>query len=67
MTDIGRVALAARVFTIAALTALAGLAGPRFLIGAGVVAVAAAVAVVAVDVDNKKTKYKCGMCIRRNW
>ena len=45
MTDIGRVALAARVFTIAALTALAGLAGPRFLLGAGMVAVAAAVAI----------------------
>ena len=45
MTDIGRVALAARVFTIAALTALAGLAGPHFLIGTALVGVTAAVAV----------------------
>ena len=44
MTDIGRVALAARVFTIAALTALAGLAGTSFLLGAGLVALTAATA-----------------------
>jgi signal transduction histidine kinase len=46
VTDIGRVALAARVFTIAALLALAGLAGPDFLTGTGLVAVTAAVALV---------------------
>jgi signal transduction histidine kinase len=44
VTDIGRVALAARVFTIAALIALGGLAGAHFLIGAGLVALTAAVA-----------------------
>jgi signal transduction histidine kinase len=45
VTDVGRVAFAARVFTIAALAALAALAGPKFLVGAGLVAIAAAVAV----------------------
>ena len=44
VNDIGKVALAARVFTIAALTALAGLAGTRFLAGTGAVALAAAIA-----------------------
>lgn len=34
MTDVGRVALAARVFTVAALTSLAAVAGPQFLEGA---------------------------------
>ncbi len=46
MTDVGRVALAARVFTIAALTSLAALAGPGYLAGALLVAVSAAVATV---------------------
>ena len=44
MTDVGRVALAARVFTIAALTSLAALAGPGYLDGALLVALTAAVA-----------------------
>ncbi len=46
MTDVGRVALAARVFTIAALTSLAALAGPGYLEGALLVAVIGAVATV---------------------
>ena len=46
MTDVGRVALAARVFTIAALTSLAALAGPGYLDGALLVAVTATVATV---------------------
>ena len=44
VTDVGRVALAARVFTIAALASLAALAGPRYLEGALLVALTAAVA-----------------------
>ena len=44
VTDVGRVALAARVFTIAALTSLAALAGPEYLDGALLVALTAAVA-----------------------
>ncbi len=46
VTDVGRVALAARVFTIAALTSLAALAGPGYLDGALLVALTAAVATV---------------------
>jgi signal transduction histidine kinase len=45
VTDVGRVALAARVFTIAALTSLAALAGPAYLKGALFVIVVAATAV----------------------
>jgi signal transduction histidine kinase len=44
VTDVARVALAARVFTIAALTSLAALAGPGYLKGALLVALTAAVA-----------------------
>ena len=44
MTDVGRVALAARVFTVAALTSLAAVAGPRYLDGALLVVLTAAVA-----------------------
>jgi two-component sensor histidine kinase len=44
VTDVGRVALAARVFTIAALTSLAALAGPAYLKGALFVIVVAATA-----------------------
>lgn len=47
MTDVGRVALAARVFTIAALTSLAALAGREYLIGALYVVLTAAVATAA--------------------
>jgi len=46
VTDVSRVALAARVFTIAALTSLATLAGPEYLAGALLVALTAAVATV---------------------
>ena len=46
VTDVSRVALAARVFTIAALTSLATLAGPEYLEGALLVALTAAVATV---------------------
>jgi signal transduction histidine kinase len=42
VTDVGRVALAARVFTIAALTSLAALAGPEYLVGALLVALTTA-------------------------
>ena len=45
MTDIGRVALAARVFTITALTSLAALAGVEYLTGALLVLLTAACAV----------------------
>lgn len=45
MTDVGRVALAARVFTIAALASLAALAGSQHLLGALLVGLTAAVAV----------------------
>lgn len=45
MTDVGRVALAARVFTVAALTSLAALAGSEYLTGAVYVVVVAVVAV----------------------
>ncbi len=49
MTDIGRVALAARVFTVAALTSLAAVAGGRYLDGAlCVVLTAAGAQVVAM-------------------
>ena len=44
VTDVSRVALAARVFTIAALTSLAALAGPGYLEGALLVSLIAAVA-----------------------
>jgi len=46
VTDVGRVALASRVFTIAALTSLAALAGLSYLQGALLVALTAAVATV---------------------
>jgi signal transduction histidine kinase len=45
VTDVGRVALAARVFTIAALTPLAALAGPEYVRGALLVALTAALAI----------------------
>ena len=45
MTDVARVALAARVFTLAALTSLAALAGPAYLVGALLVALAACTAI----------------------
>jgi signal transduction histidine kinase len=49
VTDVGRVALAARVFTVAALTSLAAVAGPRYFDGAlFVVAIAAAAQAVAM-------------------
>jgi signal transduction histidine kinase len=44
VTDVARVALAARVFTIAALTSLAALAGPGYLEGALLIALCGAVA-----------------------
>jgi signal transduction histidine kinase len=44
VTDIGRVAVAARVFTVAALTSLAAVAGPRYLEGALLVVLTAVVA-----------------------
>ncbi len=44
MTDVERVALAARVFTVAALTSLAAVAGPRYLDGALLVLLTATVA-----------------------
>ena len=44
VTDVGRVALAARVFTVAALTSLAAVAGPRYLDGALLVVLTAAIA-----------------------
>lgn len=47
MTDLARVALAARVFTLAALTSVAALSGPAFLPGALWVALVAAAAAVA--------------------
>ncbi|WP_445255887.1 sensor histidine kinase [Nocardioides aurantiacus] len=47
MTDIGRVALAARVFTLAALLPLTVLAGTGDLLGIGVVAAAALLALLA--------------------
>jgi signal transduction histidine kinase len=46
MGDVRRVALAARVFTVAALTPLAALAGPQYAWGAALVAVTAALAIV---------------------
>jgi signal transduction histidine kinase len=52
VTDIRRVALAARVFTIAALTPLAALAGPEYLRGALLVLLAAALATV-VSITRK--------------
>ncbi|MEO7351389.1 MAG: histidine kinase [Marmoricola sp.] len=52
MSNVGRVALAARVFTIAALTSLAALAGSEYLKGALLVAAAAAVA-VAVSLTHR--------------
>ena len=45
MNDVGRVALAARVFTIAALTSIAALAGEEYLKGALLVVAIAAVAI----------------------
>lgn len=45
MTDVGRVALAARVFTISALTSIATLAGSEYLKGALLVAVTAIIAI----------------------
>ncbi len=45
MTDVGRVALAARVFTIAALTPLAALAGSEYVAGALLVALTATLAI----------------------
>ncbi len=47
MTDVGRVALAARVFTVAALTSLAAVAGQRYLEGTLLVFLTAAVAQAA--------------------
>ena len=44
MTDVGRVALAARVFTVAALTSLAAVAGQRYLDGALFIILTASVA-----------------------
>ena len=44
MTDVGRVALAARVFTVAALTSLAAVAGQRYLDGALFVVLTAGIA-----------------------
>ncbi len=44
MTDVGRVAFAARVFTVAALTSLAAVAGQRYLDGALLVVLTAALA-----------------------
>lgn len=45
MTEVGRVALAARVFTIAALTSIAALAGREYLTGALLVVATAGVAI----------------------
>ena len=45
MTDVGRVALAARVFTVAALTPLAALAGTEYVEGALLVVLTAALAI----------------------
>jgi len=45
VTDVGRVALAARVFTIAALSSLAALAGSEYLLGTSFVALTAAAAI----------------------
>ncbi len=45
MTEVGRVALAARVFTIAALTSIAALAGEEYLVGALTVVGIATVAI----------------------
>ncbi len=45
MTEVGRVALAARVFTIAALTSIAGLAGADYLRSALLVVVTAVIAI----------------------
>lgn len=56
MSDIGRVALAARVFTLAALVSLAALAGPVYLRGTLAVAVIALVAVgVSLAVRARET------------
>ena len=55
MTDIGRVALAARVFTIAALTPLAALAGTEYLPGALFVALTAAAA-TALSLTHRFTE-----------
>jgi len=50
VTDIGRVALAARVFTVTALVSLGTLAGPSYLTGALLVALTAVTALVLAQV-----------------
>ena len=52
VTDVGRVALAARVFTIAVLTSLAALAGSEYLLGASLVGLTAAAA-IAVSMTHR--------------
>ena len=52
VTDVGRVALAARVFTVAALTSLAAVAGQRYLDGALFVVLTAAVAQAVAMTDG---------------
>ena len=57
MIDIGRVALAARVFTLAALTSLAALAGAQHLSGTLLVAIAAAGAVALSGDGERITRF----------
>jgi signal transduction histidine kinase len=60
VTDVGRVALAARVFTVAALTSLAAVAGTEYVAGALLVALAAAAA-VAVSFSHRLSETTVAM------
>jgi signal transduction histidine kinase len=61
VTDIGRVALAARVFTVAALTSLAAVAGPRYFDGALLVVATAALA-QAVAMLRRVPEHTVAVC-----
>ena len=63
VTDVGRVALAARVFTVAALTSLAAVAGPRYLDGALLVVLTAAIA-QAVAMTRPRARVTPWRCSR---
>ena len=61
MTDVERVALAARVFTVAALTSLAAVAGPRYLDGALLVLLTATVAQL-VSLTHRVPEWVVAVC-----
>ena len=67
MTEVGRVALAARVFTVAALTSLAAVAGQRYLEGTLLVFLTAAVATGGPRMSQRVPGVRGGPSSRAGW